>query len=984
MKNSYPSRKSVTSSATLFLLCLLWAWLSSPSWLEGQIRSGAAFLQFTQGARGQGIASSLTGVIDNEQAVYANPAATGFLREWQWSATYAQWIAEVYSASVIYGQRIHTPWSHDTRVALGAAYLGMREFDSSDRAAAPESANDMLFFTSIGQRLGQRFAVGANIKYLRSRLAEYDAASWIVDAGALYRTRRFRFLNTGKEVFDYGILSAGVAVTQIGQPLTFISAGTPLPRTFRAGIAFNTGTHNGLQLHLTTDYKRVRDQRGYVSLGSEIGWSQILALRGGYDFCLCELSHFSFGLTLRLDDLKAPTTVLPGRNKAIRLDVAAVEDNFLFSHTYRGSVTHHAIGPEAFDFIAPAANALIKSDSVLLAWQATKDPDLYDDLNYWLLVDRDSLKLAEVVTTADRSTNELFQTLDNQSFLLNQKLHTTQFVIDELEGGDYYWTVLAYDRDRHIRFAGNRERHVQHFRIVAPELQIIAVSFDYSPWITEDDYQGILKIIVKNNGLSTAKNISFSLYDSLAIPPKSRTEASQANSKALVQTIIPRLRPGEVDTMESEWRTPEPGLHHIVAQIDSENRVRESDEMNNRLSGAFYTIPKGTFVTNDTVVALKLSRLAYEVPLIAEVCFERNSAAVLPDYLRHGIPAPTLLILAKRLQENRELRISLQGFADPNSGEHDAALAAARAGAVRDSLLRLGVNSEQISLLPGEVLPLRRTPADSNDARWVREERRYVKITADSSSEAVLFQLVAFDVTDSLPSPVVFNSAIMGTVPLKEGMIAVSAGDLQEQININPAASGTNLRQAINWHYHQFHGTRINAWVEKNVAYSITLIDTLGRQFHTKPRLTYLAAQSALREQRVAWPIKFQGTTPLYDFYWSQLLVHVNRMLADPNMRMRFSGHACAVGPEPVNLRLSRQRAEAFHQNFLRYLKLHYPQVYEKLLLRLDPARGFGENRPLRIERLNGEQITIGDNDKPLGRKFNRRLEIEFYYPSVP
>jgi outer membrane protein OmpA-like peptidoglycan-associated protein len=963
MKNHFCHRLGA-----IFLLL----WLAAPG--AGQIRPGAQFLQFMPGARQQGMAGSLTGVLDDMHAIYANPGATGFLREWQWSATYAGWIADVYSASLIYGQRVHTPWSRQTRFAVSAAYQGMPDFDSSDRAAPMVSANDVIFAASFGEALNERLAFGANLKYLRSRLAEFDAASWVVDTGVLFRTARFRLLNTGKGLFDYGIFSAGVAVTQLGPSLDFITTDTPLPRTFRAGLAFNAGTHEGWQWQFTADYRNVREIGGFLSFGSEIAWSQILALRGGYSFHDNLLSHFSFGLTLRLDDLRAPTEVLPGRNKAIRLDMASVTDNFLFARNYRGSVTHHAIGPEGFDFIAPASGALIQSDSVALAWQTTRDPDLYDDVGFWLLVDRDSLKMAEVVRGAERSSNALFNTLDNFAFLVNQKISATEFQLRDLEGGDYYWTVVAYDRDRHVRLAGGRHRHIRHFRIVAPDVQITAITFDYSPWITEDDYQGSLQIAVKNTGLSAAKNIALALVDSFAV-------AANGQTKPLAQIVIERLQAGEVDTIKLEWRTSQPGLHHLMAQLDAENRLRESNETNNRLSGAFYTIPKGRLAAPDTAVAFNLSRLAYEVPLIVEICFERSSAQVLPDYLRRGTPDPPLAILAARLQAHPNLKISVQGFADPNSGEHEVELANARAAAVRDSLLGLGVQREQILLVTGEALPLRKTPKDSNDARWVLEERRFVRITADSASESELFQLVAFDVTDSLPSPVVFNSAIAGAVPFKNGVLQIASGELQDGIALNAAIDGANLLQAIEWQPTRASGKTGATWAEKNVAYDLVLADSLGRQFRTLPRQTFLATASVLREQRVAWPLKFQGTDPLYDFYWDKLLVHINRMLAAPDMRMRFSGHACAIGPEPVNLRLSQQRAEAFHQGFLRQIKARYPQVYEKLLPRLDPAKGFGETSPLSIERLNGARLMIGDNQKPLGRKLNRRLEIEFYYP---
>ena len=975
MKNIFSSQR--VASAALLLLALLAA---PPG--AGQIRQGAAFLQFTPGAREQGLAGSLTGVIDDVHAVYANPGAAGFLREWQWSATYAQWIADVYSASLMYGKRIRTPWSRHSRFALGAAYQGIGEFNSTAQPVASVAANDLVAALSFGQPLSRRVALGANVKYLRSKLAQYDASSWMVDTGVLFRSARFRFLNTGKNFLDYGIFSAGMAVTQLGQPLTFITNETPLPRTFRAGAAFNTGTHHGLQLHFTVDYKKARDQQGFFSFGSEISWSQILALRGGYDFNDCLLSHFSFGLTLRLDDRNTPANFLPGRNRALRFDAAAVEDNFLFSRTYRGSLTHHAIDPEGFEFIGPASGVLIKSDSVRLAWQETKDPDLYDDVNYWLMVERDSLKLAEAVNVIERGENDLFSALENRQFLIQQKTASTAFLLTELEGGDYYWAVMAYDRDRHARFAGSRNRHIRHFRIAAPEVEITNITFDYHPWITEDDRQGALQITIRNNGDGAAKNLSFTLYDSLAAPTNGAMKGS-ASKQPVLQTVIPKLQAGAVDTIKLEWRTTLAGLHEMTAHLDEANRWRESDKKNNQRRAAFYTIPKGRFVTNDTVLVLKQSRLAYEVPFIAEVCFDSNSAEVKPDYLRKSVLEPPLVTLAQRLMGNRDLKIGLQGFVDPNSGENDAALAETRAAAVRDSLLALGVYREQMQILPGEVMAWRKPPRDATDSRWVTQERRYVNITAASSSEAVLFQLVAFNLNERLPSPVIFNAAITGVLPLKNGMINLESPQLKDQIQIDTALRSASLQKAIAWQPGQTDDQNSGgAWVGNDAIYALALTDSLDRQFRTEPRQAYLAAQSILREQRVAWPIKFRGTDPLYDFYWPKLMEHVNRMLEDKNMRMRFAGYACAIGPDHVNMKLSQQRADTFQVYFLRHIKKLSPANYEKIRKRVDSkAVGFGESKPMAIEYLNGERRVIGNNEKPLGRKLNRRLEIEFYYP---
>ena len=968
---------SIRKSATILFLITLLSLLSTPD-SRGQIRQGASFLQFISGAREQGIAGSLTGVIDDAHAIYGNPGAAGFLREWQWSATYAQWIADVYSASFIYGKRIYTPWSRNTRFAFGVTYQGMADFNSTAQAGAAVGANDWVASLSFGQPLSRKVALGTNVKYLRSKLAQYDASSWMVDTGILFRSSRFRFLHTGKSFLDYGIFSAGVAVTEVGQSLTFVSQATPLPRTFRAGVAFNTGTHHGLQLHFTADYKKPRDQKGFMSFGSEISWSQFLSLRGGYDFNDCLLSHLSFGLTLKLDDRNTPARVLPGRNKALRFDVASVEDNFLFSRTYRGSVTHHAIEPEAFEFIGPVSGALIKADSVRLAWQITKDPDLYDDVDYWLIVERDSVKLAEAIRSTEQSESNIFDALENSQFLLSQKPAGNTAHLTNLEGGDYYWTVMAYDRDRHVRFAGSRNRHIRRFRLALPDLQITSLTFDYSPWITEDDLQGGLQIVLKNNGDGNAKNISFGLFDSLA----AQTNGKAETARIIAQTGIPELQAGAVDTIKLEWRTALPGLHHIMAQLDAENRLRESDKINNRYQAAFYTIPKGRFVTGDTALVLKQARLSYDVPFIAEICFDSSSAEVKPDYLHKSILDPPLVTLAQRLSGHRNLKIALQGFADPNSGETDVNLANARAKAVRDSLINMGVYAEQIEMKPDSMLQLRQPPRDATDRRWAYQERRAVSITADKKSEDVLFQLVSFNLNEPIPSPVIFNSAISGAVPLGNSVIQLESGTLSKRVDISGMAKGGQLQQDITWQPDDEIGA---SWVGHNSVYEIVLTDSLGRQFCTKPRQTYLAAQSFLREQRVAWPIKFRDTEPLYDFYWTKLMGHVNNMLADKYMRMRFAGHACAIGPNAVNERLSDDRAKTFREGFLQHIQKNYPQSYAQIMQRLDQeAVGHGEAQPMDIKYLNGAKKTIGDNEKPLGRKLNRRLEIEFYYPVKP
>lgn len=946
------------------------------------MRTGASFLRLMPGARQQGLAASTTGMLDELYTVYANPGAAGFLREWQWSASYSKWIADVYSASAFYGQRVRMPWSPDMRFGLGIAYQGMPEFDSSDRAAPQASASDVVFAASLGQPFTlwkQSFALGANVKYLISELAQYNAQAWMVDLGLLYRTPRFRLLKSGG-FLEHGILSAGIALTNIGQELTYIATATPLPRTWRAGLSLQAGTHEGFQFHLAFDFHKTYREQNEFSFGGEISWSQFLSLRGGYDFENRLISPIAFGLSLRLDDKRMPiNSLIPGRNNALRLDLATMEDNLLFSRPYRGSITHHAIAPEKFQPLGPDFGATVEADSVTLAWEASREPDLFDEARYWLLVDQDSSRLAGLLAAADRRAEEFFSAAARESLMVNAKLSHNRLGLKNLAGGKYFWSVAAFDRDQHVRFMEKDGRRIHVFRVLAPAAEITGIRFEYDRWITEDDYQGVLQIAVKNTGGRHISQITLAAYDSSAAPPDqiSAKNGSGHAPMALARLALNDLAADSTRIISVAWRTHARGRHFIKAVLDEERALLKNDEAARTHSAAFYTIPKGRLTTGDTVNAFILSRVAYDVPFIPEVCFDPGSAEVKSEYIRNWVLEPPLVTLAKRLQEHREVKITLEGFIDPNSDEHDPALAAARARAVRDSLLQLGVRAEQMEIVPGGALPGRRTPANADDARWVLQERRHVRIATATANEAVVFDLVSFDDIEPLPQAVVFHAAIKSAVPVQASRLHVQAGALSDEIILT--AIRNEISGGIAWQHDQ--PARENAWREKNVSYQVALRDSLGREFRTRPRQAFLAAKTDLRAQRVAWPIKFNATAPLYDFYWLRMFEHVQFMLSEPTMRMRLSGHACKIGPEPINQRLSQQRAEAFQKGFLQHAKERYPHTYEKILQRLVSVKGFGETRPLGIEHLKGGVVEYGNNEMPLGRKLNRRIEVEFYYP---
>jgi flagellar motor protein MotB len=107
----------------------------------------------------------------------------------------------------------------------------------------------------------------------------------------------------------------------------------------------------------------------------------------------------------------------------------------------------------------------------------------------------------------------------------------------------------------------------------------------------------------------------------------------------------------------------------------------------------------------------------------------------------------------------------------------------------------------------------------------------------------------------------------------------------------------------------------------------------------------------------------------------------MTELLEDPNKRFSFGGFACAIGATDINQKLSTRRANRFHNEMIKFVRLNHPEFFGEVKQKLDTAKGFGESKPLIIRHLNGKEVLIGNNEQALGRKLNRRIEIIFSIP---
>ena len=1028
-------KKKTSKVIQTWLCAIALVWLAAiPAF--GQVRSGGAFLKVLPGARHQGMAGSLTGVIDELHALYANPGATGFLRQWQWSAAYTEWIADSYNLSFNYGKQLRTPWSKQTKFALGIQYQGIREFDSTKGAQPSASASDLLMTASFGNPLNflsKNLSFGTNVKYFRSDLANIAASSLILDFGLLYRSNRFTFK---KGPFEYGILSAGVALTQLGQSLQFISEDTPLPRSLRAGAALNVGSHKGLQMQFSADYKNVRDEGGSLSFGAEAFLFNVIGVRGGYDFGRNSLSQFSFGMSLRFDDrfflTKTAKQKFFGRDSGLRIDLAGQEKNVFFPVTYRAGVSHYPVGPEKFEFVDPILGTDLNPGNVQLTWKKTHDPDLYDTINYLLLVEQtgisgQSIYLTQLLDKLQKGEPDLFEWVEknrsnlyyaaNSGFQIDSDQEQVGCLFEKFPAGDYFWSVLAYDEDRHIRFAEKNGERISHFRIL-PDLQITDLSFDPHSLITEDTYQGELKISVLNSGLASAEKFSLILYDSL-LTPATNGDSNQTHSDELNRPFeamtIKELPAGADTTFKIKWNTNSPGKHLITAIFDRGNLIQEENESNNLQAQVFYTIPKGSFKTRQIVVAQVDTVYEYELPFIPKVYFDHKSSLV--SNSQSSLFYSPLETLAKRFAKRTDVILILQGSADSTNGESKG-LALKRAQAVRDYLVDLGLN-ERLIRTPKNIQIIFKNPNPQLDAPWVQEERRYVRIFVREKQNRQEVLDLFHSVPVILPksktfSTVPFETNIEYSVPVVSGILYLSSLQSMRAAKID-IKEILNHKESLFWQH--FNDQRSD-WINQEVGYKVILKDVLGRIFSTPKQDVQLSlrTENKLPEKIILGMAEFREDNPNLNPNWSNILKKVKAQLnLNRIQKVHFIGHACAIGESPYNEFLSKKRAEKFYKKFRKRL-YNSISLNDAGTFREIEIRGEGEHEPFSIEigKINflevlrkrssqeyqyvREQIEAGmteinlspfilkvepdhvrlesNNNSPIGRQINRRMEI--------
>ena len=269
-------------SAVWIYLFLSWGALPATA---GQ--PGYEFLRTHVGARPAALGGAFVAVTGDVHSVYYNPAGLASLGEsgpgnrflissaklhtsgsnQQITFSYLNHFLDFQSGFCAYARSLGKAGT----IAGAFHYLDYGQFDRTDELGNKQGtfgAGSFLMQVGYGFELSKNFSVGASVKYIRGKIAQYSSSALAADFGLLYRI-------PSQE------LNVGFAVLHSGKVLDpYVKTADPLPLSYRLGLSKRLAH---LPLLLVMEGYLYRGENAQFILGGEFTLTPYWFLRISYN-----------------------------------------------------------------------------------------------------------------------------------------------------------------------------------------------------------------------------------------------------------------------------------------------------------------------------------------------------------------------------------------------------------------------------------------------------------------------------------------------------------------------------------------------------------------------------------------------------------------------------------------------------------------------------------------------------------------------------
>ncbi len=233
--------------------------------------SGFTFLKVNYSARAAAMGNAYTGLSNDADAVFFNPAGLVQIESPQASLTYMSYLDGINCGSAVYAY----PINNKTSLAVFAKGLSATE----DRTIADEMGqyagidgtfgmSDFIFGIGAARFILDMLDIGINAKFIQESLDDNSASAVVFDAGIMHQSTNEN-------------LKIGIAIRNIGKQLTYYTDDEYeeiMPTTLTVGFNY----HPKDKLYATVDIYKPLDNEIFGRIGLEYQVHPILALRAGY------------------------------------------------------------------------------------------------------------------------------------------------------------------------------------------------------------------------------------------------------------------------------------------------------------------------------------------------------------------------------------------------------------------------------------------------------------------------------------------------------------------------------------------------------------------------------------------------------------------------------------------------------------------------------------------------------------------------------
>jgi tetratricopeptide (TPR) repeat protein len=249
----------------VFVICLVFSisCLVFPAAAGTGASSGVEFLKLGAGARPLAMGDAYTGLANDSAAIFYNPAGLANLNFPEVMTMYNKYLVDSLqqAAGIVYPTRYGI---------VGVGYSGFNSgdiqgYDQTGAATSVFNTGSSCLTLSLGRKFSPVLAYGVSLKQVIEKLAANSASAYAADAGLLYR------INPN--------VTAGLAATNLGPGLKFISDNTPFPTAYRGGLAYSGRVYEDA-VNLTGDLVSYADGTK-MNLGAEYIFRNLLSIRAG-------------------------------------------------------------------------------------------------------------------------------------------------------------------------------------------------------------------------------------------------------------------------------------------------------------------------------------------------------------------------------------------------------------------------------------------------------------------------------------------------------------------------------------------------------------------------------------------------------------------------------------------------------------------------------------------------------------------------------